>query len=245
MNPFYHDTIPTVSGIYLITCTITGKIYIGSAINLHRRWIEHRSELSRNIHHNPKFQHAWNKHREQSFTFEVIELVLIPELLTAREQHWLDKFKPFGKKGLNIDRVAGSRLGSKHTAQTREKLRLASLGNTNSLGKKLSPERNAKLHTGNIGNTYSLGRVDSPETRARRQASHLGKKHTPESRTKAQEAKRDKMKTLIATAPDGTEYLVHGIKAFCREHDLIPGQLSKVARGEYNHHRGWKARYPE
>src|SRR6266704_1266098 len=222
MNPFYHDTIPTVSGIYLITCTITGKIYIGSAINLHRRWIEHRSELSRNIHHNPKFQHAWNKHREQSFTFEVIELVLIPELLTAREQHWLDKFKPFGKKGLNIDRVAGSRLGSKHTAQTREKLRLASLGNTNSLGKKLSPE-----------------------PRARRQASHLGKKHTPESRTKAQEAKRDKMKTLIATAPDGTEYLVHGIKAFCREHDLIPGQLSKVARGEYNHHRGWKARYPE
>jgi group I intron endonuclease len=239
-----HSTIPNASGIYRIACIATGKFYIGSAANLRIRRLTHFSQLHRNIHHNSKLQNAWNKYGVDAFTFEVLELVL-PISLTAREQYWLDKFKPFGKRGFNIDRMAGSRLGMKHTPETREKIRLAGLGNTYSLGIKASPEAIEKNRQRMIGNTYSLGYKHTAETRKKMSLSKQGHKHTPESRAKLQEAKRDKMKTLIAISPDGTEYLVHGVKAFCREHHLIPGELSRVARGERNHHRGWKAHYPE
>jgi len=54
-------------------------------------------------------QAAWNKYGPDVFTFEVLEYVL-PMSLTAREQYWFEKLKPFDKKGFNLDRVAGSSL---------------------------------------------------------------------------------------------------------------------------------------
>src|SRR5260221_10508487 len=82
-----HSTIPATSGIYRITCAVTRKIYIGSAMNLRKRWKDHSFYLQRNEHHNPKLQAAWNKYGPDAFTFEVWELVL-PISLTARsEEH--------------------------------------------------------------------------------------------------------------------------------------------------------------
>src|SRR5579859_5751742 len=100
--------IPNVSGIYRITCTTNGMFYIGSAVNLYRRWVTHRSDLRNNKHRNPKMQRAFNKYGEEAFAFEVLELVLLPEMLIAREQHYFDTMKPFGKRGYNIAKVAGS-----------------------------------------------------------------------------------------------------------------------------------------
>src|SRR5258708_22007982 len=128
MQPYY--TIPATSGIYRITCTVTGKIYIGSAMNLRNRWNDHRQHFHGKNHPNKKLQNAWYKYGEQAFTFEVLELVL-PMSLTAREQYWFKKLKPFGNKGFNIAPIAGSSLGLKHSAETREKLRLARLTQPN------------------------------------------------------------------------------------------------------------------
>src|SRR6266702_5002666 len=105
------DSIPATCGIYRITNTTNGMFYIGSAVNLYKRRGTHSYYLRRNAHHNPKLQAAWNKYGEASFTFEVVEFVLVPELLTAREQYWLETLKPFGRKGFNIARIAGSSLG--------------------------------------------------------------------------------------------------------------------------------------
>src|SRR6266581_8275853 len=116
------NDIPACPGIYKITCTVNNKIYIGSAVNLRRRRKEHFSDLRCNKHVNPYMQHAWNKYGEDAFVFEVWELVL-PMSLTAREQYWLNKLKPFGKKGFNIDREAGSPLGRKHTPEAIENMR--------------------------------------------------------------------------------------------------------------------------
>ncbi len=104
--------IPSVSGIYRITCTITSKFYIGSTTNLRKRKNEHFGKLRRNIHENPYLQKAWNRYGESAFIFEVLELVLTMSLI-AREQYWLNKFKPFKRKGFNILTEAGSNLGSR------------------------------------------------------------------------------------------------------------------------------------
>lgn len=272
MSTLYHSDqpIPPSPGIYRITCTSTGKIYIGSAANLLIRHRVHSSDLQRNVHHNPKLQRAWNKYGSESFVFEILELVLVPELLTAREQYWMDTLKPFGKRGFNIARIAGSNRGQKRSPEAREKMRLAKLG------KKLSEEHVRKSAESRRGmkckdetkekiRLAATGRPHSPETREKLRRIKLGTKHSEETRRKVAEASRGRthtpetmkklstnlnefnakrMVTLIVIAPDGTEYLVHGLYPFCKQHNLSHSNLMRVAKGERAHHKGWKAHFP-
>lgn len=55
-------------------------------------------------------------------------------------------------------------LGRKHTAESRENMRLAHLGHgENRIGKKHTEETKRKCGIANLGNTYSLGRIVSKE----------------------------------------------------------------------------------
>lgn len=62
-----------ISGIYCIRNKIDGKIYIGRSNNIYLRWSHHKSELRRNIHGNKYLQRSWNKYKEDSFEFNIIE----------------------------------------------------------------------------------------------------------------------------------------------------------------------------
>ncbi len=198
------NVIPATSGIYRIVNTINGKLYIGSAVNLRDRKRCHFKELRHNTHRNSKLQHAWNKYGSDNFTFEIIELVLIPELLTAREQYWIDKLKPF----FNIARIAGSQLGVKRSPETRAKLSASRLGkpahnrgkkaspearanmsasqrrNPPNLGKKFSPEHCAKIGAASLGNKSNLGRKRSPEAIEKSRIANTGRAQSEETRKK-------------------------------------------------------------
>lgn len=267
----FSQFIPATSGIYRITCTSTGKIYIGSAINLQSRWRVHKHGLRQNKHHSITLQRAWNKYGEQAFTFEVLELVL-PPFLIEQEQHWLDTFQPFDPTiGYNIDRVAGSRYGSTVSPETRERLRQINLG------KKHSEETKRKQAEASAKRTQSeatrekvrlirLGTKRSDESRERSRISHLDKKPSTETREKMSQARMNhttseetiakirasniasnewRMKTFILTSPEGEEFTVRGIAQFCKDHNLNRGALSQVAQGKAKHHKGWTARFPE
>lgn len=174
--------IPTVPGIYKITCTANNKIYIGSSVNLQKRKRDHFYELRRNNHNNSKLQRAWNKYGEQAFIFEVLELVLFPEMLIDREQYWFDKLKPFGNKGFNIALEAGHRvrLGRKHTPEAIEKMRLTHIGNKYNLGRERSLETREKLRQANLGKPSPMkGKTTSPETREKLRQANLGKTYPP------------------------------------------------------------------
>jgi len=109
------------SGIYKITNSSNGKIYIGSAYNLSNRFSVHRYTLRNNKNKNKHLQAAWNKYGEQNFIFEIIELVDIGTLL-QREQYWIDNFTPFKKEiGYNIAKIAGNTAGIKPSEATRKK----------------------------------------------------------------------------------------------------------------------------
>lgn len=64
-----------VWGIYKITNKINGKFYIGSSNNLRKRLQDHKRELRAGKHTNKHLQASWNKYGEDSFDFEVLEIV--------------------------------------------------------------------------------------------------------------------------------------------------------------------------
>ena len=104
-------------GIYKITNTVTRKFYIGSAVNIKKRFWLHRYQLSANTHRNRHLQNSWNKHGEDSFTFEVLEYCE-KERLIEREQFYIDNEKP----AYNISPTAGNSLGVKLTDETKRKM---------------------------------------------------------------------------------------------------------------------------
>jgi group I intron endonuclease len=110
------------TGVYLITCKPTSRQYVGSAVNIKRRWAVHLHQLRRGTHHSQVLQRAWTKYGPDAFEFRVV-VVCAPESLLLYEQLLIDGLNP----ALNICRVAGSALGVRHTAETRQKYRQAAL----------------------------------------------------------------------------------------------------------------------
>lgn len=110
------------SGIYQIKNIANNKIYIGSSYRVERRWLEHRYELRRNNHYNPYLQQSWNKYREQTFEFEILEICQ-PEDLVTIEQYYFDWLEPFKDRGYNIAYIAKSVMRNrKHTIEAKAKM---------------------------------------------------------------------------------------------------------------------------
>jgi group I intron endonuclease len=87
------DAYTPVSGIYKITNKKNGKIYVGSSLNIYKRWWYHAERLNNNTHTNPHLQASWNKYGGNNFCFSIIEIVNADNLL-EREQYWIDVLQP-------------------------------------------------------------------------------------------------------------------------------------------------------
>ena len=88
------------SGIYKITCSANGKVYVGSAVNLAKRRREHFSALRSNRHHNIHLQRAFDKHKEESFEFVVL-LECDRENLLLEEERQIEEHDSF-TNGFNL-----------------------------------------------------------------------------------------------------------------------------------------------
>lgn len=115
-------------GIYRIVNLSTGKVYIGSAVSITRRWAQHKRELRKDIHGNEHLQRAWNKYGESDFNFQIIEVFEDRTQLLSREQHWIDKCIQDEKGVFNIRVTAGSNLGNKLSESTKQKISAARKG---------------------------------------------------------------------------------------------------------------------
>ena len=72
-----------ISGIYKIVNKVNGKYYVGGSKNIHKRWLEHKGLLRRNIHDNGHLQNAWNKYGEATFDF-IVECISSPPRVVDR-----------------------------------------------------------------------------------------------------------------------------------------------------------------
>lgn len=172
------------SGIYTIHSAVNGRSYVGSAVYINQRWAGHRLHLRRGSHPNPHLQNAWNKYGEVAFEFIVLEECPV-ELLIEREQHYIDQCD----NCYNIAKVAGSRLGTTASPETKARMSAASTGRT------LSPEARGKIADAQRGKKRSnetkarisaglTGREFSDEHRANLSAARTGTRHSPETRAK-------------------------------------------------------------
>lgn len=113
-----------VTGIYKITSEITQKFYIGSSINIGKRWYAHLWRLRNKKHGNKYLQNHVNKYGIEDLKFSVLEIIPSnPEghtkeyinALLEKEEYYIETLKP----EFNIAPVgyspAGTRLkGSKY-----------------------------------------------------------------------------------------------------------------------------------
>jgi group I intron endonuclease len=166
----------TMSGIYAIRNNITNQMYVGSAISFNRRWAKHQHELRNKVHHATPLQASYNKHGVSVFEYEIIEYVDDKSNLLAREQVWLDFFKP----KYNVCKIATSALGVKRTDEAKLKMSIAQTG------KKHSTETILKR------SVALKGHIVTDETRAKISASHKGIRPSDESRVKMSLAKKGK-----------------------------------------------------
>jgi group I intron endonuclease len=137
------------SGIYKITSP-SGKFYIGSAVDIGRRWRKHRNELTSGVHHCKPLANATRKYGITSLRFEVLTECQRAELI-AYEQAYIDLLKP----SYNVAPTAGSLLGFVRTNEMRLRHSVAMRS------KWQEPGHRAKVSLANTG------KVPSAATRAK------------------------------------------------------------------------------
>jgi group I intron endonuclease len=101
-------------GVYKITNTANGKVYIGKTYsNIDRRWKEHVFLLNKGKHTNYLLQKDWDALGKDVFVFDVLETIEWNKPLNfflEREQYWISQYKQNGCKFYNAcNPVKGNR----------------------------------------------------------------------------------------------------------------------------------------
>ena len=147
-----------IVGIYTIRNLISGRLYVGSSVDVVGRLRSHRSRLSAGTHHCAHLQMAWNKEGAGVFSFSILE-EMPPEALRANEQALLDTVPYLYNTAKSVAQPA--------------------------LGRRLSPEACAKIsaagkgkpksveHRAKIGQAHK-GRIVTPVTREKLRAIRAG-----------------------------------------------------------------------
>jgi group I intron endonuclease len=173
-------------GIYVIQNLINHKIYIGSAIDLKRRWNAHILNLRKNDHCNVYLQNAWNKYGEENFIFWILEVVKDKAILFEREQFYLNLFQTYSFGIYNVCLAAGGgQLGVSRSQDAKMKIGLAQKGNSHALGYKHTVETKRKIGI--------AARNIADETRRKISEASKVRRHTEESKRKLSEAHKGKV----------------------------------------------------
>jgi len=208
-------------GVYRITNTITGGIYVGSTVkSFSKRWQDHRKFLRLGKHPNRFLQRAWNKYGEGAFAFEVVEPVSEPRLAVIAEQVWIDKHFDGCVSCYNICPTAGSKLGSVFSDEARrlKSRQTSALWNQESFRSKVVSAIRGSRH------------LAGPKIRAW---------ENPEIAKRLRVVNAKTYPGFIS--PNGVEYRnIFNLSEFCRRHGLTLQPMNLVANGKSKHHKNWR-----
>lgn len=176
------------AGIYKLTCSINGKVYIGKSINIDRRLKQHKNPKSKTNNH---LERAILKYGWDAFSVEILETVDVIDnaLLLEREAYHIEVFDATNKdKGYNICKYSTDLTGISLSEEHKRKISEAHLG------KILSDEHKEKLRIAHLGQTPSdASREKMRNARlGKTNESWIGKSHSEEAKEKISNARKGK-----------------------------------------------------
>lgn len=256
-------------GVYMILHSASDTRYVGSsAREIRKRWYNHRRNLRKNIHPCQHLQNAWNKYGEDAFVFVVLENTS-PECVLDAEQKWCILFKDAGFRLYNTRIDSRSQAGMHHSEDAKRKISKAHQGRIKSAEERANISRalkgraapwatiaNAKdwpplvapdgaiYHVHNLLQFCEEHRLNVSALRhvlLGHRTNHKGWRLSLDGQGQPFDGKlRVIGVTHTIISPESIQYPdVTNIEAFARDHALDSSSLRKVAKGEYQHHKGW------
>lgn len=161
-------------------------VYVGQSKNMYKRSVQHKQALRNEKHHNFILQRIYDKNKVD-FKFVIIEKVKEIELLTEKEQLWMDFYKT-----VNLSKANGSykhteeslkkmsQYAKNRTEEHKNKLKKSLKGKvSHSKGKKNlfnhTDEAKRKIGEASRGNKYNLGKKLADEFRKKLSIQRLNK----------------------------------------------------------------------
>lgn len=165
--------------IYKIVNKLNGKTYVGQTIStISHRFSQHKKASTK---YNTYLYNAIKKYGIDNFKIEQIDTASSLEELNNKEIYWIKTLNTKYPNGYNIANGGNGVKGFKHSAETKELLRLKSKGNKNALGKhNISRESKEKM---------ILAHKNKP-------SSFKNKKHTIEARRKISLSQNKKVRCI-------------------------------------------------
>lgn len=228
-----------ISHVYCILNTRNGKRYVGSTTRVASRKRQHLCELRKQRHPSKVMQDEYTTFGEDAFSFFSLEEVMTfeREELFAREQCWIDLYKP----EYNTNELAGNHIpASGLTDEAKERSR------QKKIGRKQSPEHIRKRMETMIRNGKQKLKVVSEEQKKHLSEINTGEKNpnwglkrSNETRKKISDGNARRIRVGFIS-PEGLEYReVKNLGWFCREHSLNYWCMRDVDSGRSKSHKGW------
>ena len=162
------DDNKSKAGVYCWTNIKSGKKYVGSSVDLYRRFMHYYNiKYIIRASKSSLICKALIKYGYSSFHLEILEYC-DSSIIIEKEQYYIDILKP----EYNILKVAGSLFGYKHTIESLQKM--------SEIASNRSEETLVKLREAALGKTYK----HTEETKAKLRKIMLGKKHSEETKEK-------------------------------------------------------------
>jgi group I intron endonuclease len=156
------------SYIYIIENRIDGKVYVGKANDVKRRWEKHRAAAREGS--DGLLYRAMRKHGVENFQIRVIDEADDESyVLNTLEPMWISRLRDEGAELYNLTNGGDGIPGLVHSEETKRKM------SESQRGKKISDEQKLKLREVNLGKTHSK------ETRRKLSEASSGKSKPPRS----------------------------------------------------------------
>ena len=247
-------------GIYQIQNCQNGKIYIGSAKCFQVRASQHQTQLRNQKHRNKHLQASFEKHGEDNFLFEVLEVIEGDKLArTTREEEFLQEQIKLGNwdncfNFLKRTKTNPKKVWSSSPEETIERIRQGNLG------KKVTVETRQRMSKAHEGQRHSMATRSKLAKIARKQwenktaeekeqialtfsKANKGRKYSKshiENIRKANLGNAHRAKEFKLFSPDGNLVLGKNIKEFAVQNSLNPAHLCAILNGKRKSHKGWK-----
>jgi len=204
-------------GIYKII-NPKNKVYIGQSVEIEKRFSAYKRLKCKGQR---ILYRSLKKYGAENHKFILIHECNVSEL-NELERHYQEEYNAIGSNGMNCRLTktsdksgycseetrmkikmasVGTRVGRKHTQETKNKIGLANVGNNHGLGKKMSVDTKLKLKEINTGNKYGLGRVATEKQKNDHSVYMQGNKHcvnriiSEDTRNKISKATKGKKRT--------------------------------------------------